>query len=101
MEPHRKEKSSGMVKLAADNGHLPAQFRYAQLLLDGKEVKNDIELAKSILREHAELGHTQSQFLLAEIIVEERPTWAGYQRALPWFEKAAQAGYPKLNMHSP
>ena len=90
-----RKKAVEWYKLAAENRYLPAQVRYAELLINGDEVEKNVELAKAILTETAEMGDAKSQFLLAEIIVAERPTWAGYKRALPWFEKAAETGYAK------
>lgn len=81
---------------AADNGHIPAQFRYAQILANGEGgITKDTQKAKIMFTSAAKNGNHKAQYELGKIIIQERPTWAGHKRALPWFEKAAKAGYPK------
>ncbi len=74
------------------------------MLLRGGAVEADKEAGAAYMKQAAEAGHPQAAFNLAQIITARRPTWAGYAEALPWYEKAADAGladanYALANMH--
>lgn len=107
-------------RLAADGGNAQAQFAYASLLLQDDEAREPqsveaqglpgVDLAavgavastETALRRSARLymsraaeaGLPRAQFNLAQMMVAERPSFAGFKKALPLYRKAATAGLP-------
>ena len=82
-------------KLAADGGDRAAQYAYASLLAAGAERGAPRPRAvRHYMERAAEAGHREAQFNLAQMIVADRPSFAGFERALPLYRAAAEAGLP-------
>lgn len=77
-------------RIAASTGNREAQFSYALKLLEGKDVPKDSEKGKEMMAEAANAGHALAMFNYANQIIADRPTSAGYRKALPFYEKAAE-----------
>ncbi len=98
-------KAIDWYRFAAEADNREAQFAYAVILLRGKELPLDKELGEAFMRKAADAGHHRAQFNLAQIITAKRPTWAGFKKALPYYNAAAKAGvvdaqYAMANIHA-
>ena len=88
-------RAAEFYRFAADGGNREAQFALANILLRGAPgVAADAKEAEAFMRRAAKAGHPRAQFNLGQLITAARPTWAGFARALPWYEKAAAEGVP-------
>jgi len=76
--------------IAARSGNREAQFAYALKLLEGKDVPKDTQAGRSMMEGAANAGHALAMFNYANQIVADRPTSAGYRKALPYYERAAE-----------
>lgn len=88
------KKAAEWYQFAADGGNREAQFSYANILLRGKVVEENKKLGEEYMRKAAKAEHRLALFNVAQIITARRPTWAGFNKALPFYEAAAQAGVP-------
>lgn len=84
------KKAAQWYEVAAKSGNREAQFSYAMKLLQGVDVARDKDAAIELMREAADAGHPLAMFNYANHIIDQRPTTAGYRRALPYLEKAAE-----------
>ena len=84
------KKAAEWYKVAANSGNREAQFSYAMKLLQGIDVPGDKETAIELMQEAADAGHPVAMYNFANHIIDQRPTTAGYRRALPYIEKAAE-----------
>lgn len=69
-----------------------AQFQYALILIDGRQVKKDEKKAQVLLQAAAEAGNPLAQFNLAQLLLEQDPGEAGLTRAVLYYQKAAETG---------
>ncbi len=86
------QEAAAWYEIAAASGNREAQFAYAIMLLEGKHVTADRDLARQMLRQSADAGHPVAQFNFAQLLVEERPTSKGIEIARGYYESAAKAG---------
>lgn len=86
--------ATAWYELAADNGNVEARFAFAVRLLEGRYVEPDKNRAKTLLKSAADDGHATASFNYGQLHVGERPTAAGLQGALPYFEYAAENKIP-------
>ena len=84
------KQSAIWYEIAAKSGNREAQFAYALKLLQGKDVKRNLVAGNAMMKLAAEAGHPIAMFNYANQIVADRPTTAGYRKALPYYEKAAE-----------
>ena len=89
------ETAKAWYRLAAERGDADAQFAYASLLLSraGRDAPRPREVRRYMERA-AKGGHPQAQFNLAQMIVEDRPSFRGFELALPHYRAAAEQGLP-------
>ena len=85
------KQSAIWYEIAAKSGNREAQFAYALKLLQGKDVKRNKVAGNAMMKLAAEAGHPIAMFNYANQIVADRPTSAGYRKALPYYEKAAES----------
>jgi len=85
-----KKEAAEWYGIAARSGNREAQFAYALKLLEGKHVPKDTQAGRAMMEGAANAGHPLAMFNHANQIVAERPTSAGYRKALPYYEKAAE-----------
>jgi len=83
-----RELAGKWFKLAADNGHVFAQFDYAQLLMSQEFDEHDPELAITYLKMAANTGHTKSQTTLGFIYLKGIATNQSFEQAKSWLELA-------------
>ena len=81
-------------RFAAEAGDPQAQFAYASLLLDEARRNRQVrpKKARVIMERAAKQGHPRAQFNIAQMIVADRPSYAGFSKAHPFYEAAAKAG---------
>lgn len=89
-----RKKAMEWYRFGAEGGNRDAQFALGNALLQGKYVKLDKGEGRKFLELAARAGHIRASFNLAQLITAERPTWAGFKEALPWYEQAALGGLP-------
>ncbi len=87
-------KAMEWYRFAAEGGNREAQFALGNALLQGEVVKLDKEEGRRFLELAAKAGHVRGAFNLAQMITAARPTWAGFKKALPWYQQAAEGGLP-------
>ena len=89
------ETAKSWYRLAAERGDADAQFAYAALLLErtkrGAPRPRDVRV---YMERAAKGGHAEAQFNLAQMIVEDRPSFRGFAEALPFYRLAAEQGLP-------
>lgn len=90
--PRDTKQAAAWYEIAAKSGNREAQFSFAVKLLKGVDVAQDKERGLAMMAEAADAGHPVAMFNQAHQIVSERPTSAGYRKALPLFETAAEFG---------
>ncbi len=88
------KKALEWYRFGAEGGNREAQFALGNALLQGKVVKLDKKEGRKFLEMAAKAGHVRGAFNLAQMITAARPTWAGFKRALPWYQQAAEGGLP-------
>lgn len=88
--PKEPKEAANWYRIAAETGNREAQFAYGLKLLEGKEVEKDPEKGAQMMEKAALAGHAFAMFNFANQIVATRPTSAGYRKALPFYQKAAQ-----------
>ncbi len=81
-------------EIAAKSGNREAKFALSLKLLKGKDVPKDEKRGAELLKQAADAGHPIAMFNHANQIIAERPTSAGYRKALPFYEKAAENRLP-------
>ena len=82
-------------RLAAERGDPEAQFAYASNLMRGlRRGEPRPREAREYMERAAKAGHARAQFNLAQIIVDDRPSFAGFRQAKPFYEAAAEQGLP-------
>lgn len=84
------KQSAIWYEIAAKSGNREAQFSYALKLLQGKDLPRNKVAGEAMMKQSAEAGHPIAMFNYANLIVANRPTSAGYRKALPYYEKAAE-----------
>ena len=85
----------GWYERAAANGDPQAQFAYASLLMaDVKRGQPRPRAARDYMERAARAGHARAQFNLAQMIVDDRPSYRGFEQALPFYRGAAEQGLP-------
>ena len=84
------DEARAMLREAADQGHMEAQF-YCGVLYDfGYGVAKDDRLALMYYEKAARQGHCVSQFSTGVVYREGIGCGQSYERAAHWYEKAAQ-----------
>ena len=91
--PQNLKEAARWYKASAESGNPEGQFRYAMMLLDGKEVAPDADKAKAMMKAAAEKGLPLAEYNFAQMLIEASPT-GGFVDAMPYFAKAADAGVP-------
>jgi TPR repeat protein len=86
------KQAAAWYEIAAESGNREAQFSFAVKLLKGVDVTLDKERGTAMMARAADAGHPVAMFNQAHQIVRDRPTSAGYRKALPLFETAAEYG---------
>ena len=86
------------VKAAAERGEAAAQFRYAEMLRDGRGVKKNVREAASWTRKVAEQGHAAAQCQMGLFYMNGHGVDRDEDKAVEWLKKAsaqnhAQAQY--------
>ena len=92
--PKNTKEAAVWYEIASKAGNREAQFSFAMKLLAGRDVPKDQERGFELMRKAALAGHPQAMFNHANNIVDRRPTSAGYRKALPFYEKAAEHRIP-------
>ena len=88
------EAAAQWYRFAAEGGDAQAQFAYASLLLDKARRNRQVrpKAARVFMEKAAKSGHARAQFNIAQMIVADRPSYAGFEKAKPFYEAAAEAG---------
>jgi hypothetical protein len=81
------------LREAAEGGDITAQFRLAQMLINGPEALRDESQAREWLTRAAEQGHADSQFALGMMYEHGRGGTRDLRVARSWFERAAASGH--------
>ncbi len=84
------KKAAEWYEVAAKTGNREAQFAYGMKLLQGVDVPQNKEAGIDLMRQAADAGHPLAMFNYATHLIDQRPTTAGYRRALPYLEQAAE-----------
>ena len=83
------EKAAQWYKVAALSGNREAKFAYGLRLLQGRDFEQDVKEGIRLMAEAADAGHPLAMFNYATHLISQRPTTAGYRKALPYLERAA------------
>ena len=87
------DEARAMLREAADQGHMEAQF-YCGVMYDfGWGVANDDRLALVYYEKAARQGHSKSQYNTGISYRDGRGCEQSYERAAEWFGKAAHQGH--------
>ena len=81
-------------RFAAEAGDAQAQFSYASLLLDRARRNRQVrpKEVRTYMERAAKQGHARAQFNIAQMLVADRPSYAGFAKAYPFYKAAAKAG---------
>jgi len=80
-------------RVAAEQGHAPAQFRYGMALLAGRGVEPDAFEAESWLRRAALAGEKLAAAVVGDLYAATGDLPPNYIEAAAWFRRAAEAGH--------
>jgi localization factor PodJL len=80
------------VRLAAENGLAPAQYRLGKLFETGENVAKDLAEARRWMERAAEGGHRRAMHTLAIFYAEGRGAPQDFAAAARWFEQASLYG---------
>ncbi|MDD9908421.1 MAG: tetratricopeptide repeat protein [Ahrensia sp.] len=99
------KKALEWYRFGAEGGNPDAQFALGNALLQGTSIELNREEGRKFLEMSAKAGHVRAAFNLAQLITSDRPTWAGFKNALPWYRQAAEGGladaqYAMANIHA-
>ena len=86
------DEARAMLREAADQGHMEAQFHCGVMYGFGWGVAKDDRLALMYYEKAARQGHSVSQFNAGNYRIGRRCEQS-YERAAHWYEKAAQQGH--------
>ena len=84
------DEARAMLREAADQGHMEAQFHCGVMYEFGDGVAKDDRLALMYYEKAARQGHCVSQFSTGVVYREGIGCRQSYERAAHWYEKAAQ-----------
>ena len=93
MDFHRSivvDEARAMLREAADQGHMKAQFHCGVMYDFGYGVAKDDRLALMYYEKAARQGNSYSQFNAGNNYYHGRGCEQSYERAAEWYEKAAQ-----------
>jgi TPR repeat protein len=79
-------------RMAADQGHAPAQFRLGELYENGEGLPKDAAEAFRWYRKAAEQGYARAQFNLGGAYQRGIGTPANAEEAVRWYRKSAEQG---------
>jgi TPR repeat protein len=72
-----------------------ATFQLAMILLDGGPELGDRERAYELMKQAADTGHRLAQFNYAQMSIERVAGTRGFEEAVRYYERAAEAGLPE------
>lgn len=81
-----------MIRYSAENGSIPSQLRYADMLFFGKGVSQDKTEAVLWYERAALQNNAEAQYSLANCYASGDGTQQNHGKALYWYEKAAANG---------
>ena len=81
--------SAAEAKAAAERGDAVAQFRYAEMLRDGRGIKKNVREAASWTRKAAEQGHAAAQCQMGLFYMNGLGVDRDEDKAVEWLKKAA------------
>lgn len=81
-----------MIKYSAENGSIPSQLRYADMLFFGKGVSQDKTEAVLWYERAAVQNNAEAQYSLANCYASGEGTQQNFGKALYWYEKATANG---------
>ncbi|MDA7426919.1 hypothetical protein PGB28_00505 [Primorskyibacter aestuariivivens] len=91
-------KALDLIRFAAENDHIAAQFRMSELLSQGRITPARPEEAISWLSKSANAGYPEAQFYMAQAIESGAVTpksGDATEVALNWFRRAADGGFAR------
>ena len=83
-------KAAADAKTAAEKGDAEAQFRYAEMLRDGRGVAKNMKEAAKWTRKAADAGHTRAQCQMGLFYMNGLGVDRDEDKAVDWLEKAAK-----------
>ena len=86
-------KAAADAKAAAEKGGAEAQFRYAEMLRDGRGVAKNMKEAAKWTRKAADAGHARAQCQMGLFYMNGLGVDRDEDKAVEWLEKAAKQSH--------
>lgn len=83
------------IKVQAEKGNVPAQFKLGVMNFKGREISQDYKEALKRFQRAAEQGLSEAQYNIGVMYLEGKGVSQNFTEALKWFNKAAKQNNPK------
>jgi TPR repeat protein len=90
-----EDESFQKIKMQAENGNVPSQFKLGIMYFKGRETSQDFKEALKWFHRAAEQGLPEAQHNIGVMYYEGKGVSQNYTEALKWFKKAAKQNNPK------
>lgn len=90
-----EDESFERIKMQAEKGNVPAQFKLGIMYFKGRETSQDYKEALKWFQRAAEQGLSEAQYNIGVMYIEGKGVSQNYTEALKWFNKAAKQNDPK------
>ncbi len=84
-------------RVAAEQGHAPAQFNLGNAYLNGQGVSRDLEAAERWWRKAAHAGMPEARFNLGTLLLSGGGSGERREQAIAWTRAAAEQGFPQAH----
>jgi len=84
------DESFERIKMQAEKGNVPAQFKLGIIYFNGRETSQDYKEALKWFQRAAEQGLSEAQYNIGVMYIEGKGVSQNYTEALKWFNKAAK-----------
>lgn len=92
-------KAVELYSLAAERGHMEAQFQLARLFFHGEGVSQNYEKALDLYKRAADQGHMESQYMVGWMYFYGEGVAIDREESLKWFQLAAEQGHEKAKLY--